>query len=187
MHSAMKKTLKNLIVSRINEWTEPDIYALSLFVYDENDNPCKPTVTLGYNTERQYRESLPHAYDEAEARWNYAFWLQNDFLCFGTGETAASVREWLVKKKLPFYEDDDPAWDDDLTYTRTAYITGEFVRELVSMVKQIHKEKVLTEKFGKELPIIIHELEYYPEIAQQNVKANGDLIDGSFLAFCGMK
>ena len=47
MHSAMKKTLKNLIVSRINEWTEPDIYALSLFVYDENDNPCKPTVTLG--------------------------------------------------------------------------------------------------------------------------------------------
>ena len=139
----MKKTLKNLIVSRINEWTEPDIYALSLFVYDENDNPCKPTVTLGYNTERQYRESLPRAYDEAEARWNYAFWLQNDFLCFGTGETAASVREWLVKKKLPFYEDDDPAWDDDLTYTRTAYITGEFVRELVSIVKQIHKEKVL--------------------------------------------
>ena len=39
-------------------WTDEDIYAVSLFVYNENDNPCKPTMTLGYNTEMQVKAFL---------------------------------------------------------------------------------------------------------------------------------
>jgi len=29
----------------------PDIYALSLFVYDEDDKPQQPALIVGYNTE----------------------------------------------------------------------------------------------------------------------------------------
>lgn len=85
-------------------WTDEDIYAVSLFVYNENDNPCKPTMTLGYNTEMQ--------------------------------------------------------------------------------VKEIHQSGVLTQKFKKELPIIIHELEYYDEIAEQNIEANGRILLADFIDFC---
>ena len=72
-------------------------------------------VTLGYNTERQVRSELSkgEAFDEAEARWNYAFWLQNDPLVFGIGGTAKIVRNWVVSSGFPYYDDDDTAWQDD--------------------------------------------------------------------------
>lgn len=64
----MKEKLKQMIISNIMEWDEKDIYAISLFVYDLNDNPCRPTVTLGYNTESQVVAETPNAWDENEAR-----------------------------------------------------------------------------------------------------------------------
>jgi hypothetical protein len=39
-----------------------DIYVVSFFVYDEEDDPRKPTVTVGFNTEADVaREPLPSA------------------------------------------------------------------------------------------------------------------------------
>lgn len=180
----IKEILKNLVISNINNWVDKDIYAISLFVYDENDNPCKPTVTLGYNTETHFNEELSNASNEQEARWNYAFWLQNEFLCFGIGETAKEVKVWLKNKQLPFYDDDDEAWDDDATYDKVEVIIKLFIDELVEVVKEIHQSGFLTQKFGKELPIIIHELEYYDEIAEQNIKANGRVLLEDFVDFC---
>lgn len=85
----MKELLEKMIVDSINSWTDKDIYAVSLYVSDEDGNPCKPTVTLGYNTERQYESEASGdglASDEEEARWNYACWLQNELFVFGTGK-----------------------------------------------------------------------------------------------------
>ena len=180
----MKEELKNLIISNIQQWDEPDIYAISLFVYDENDNPCKPTVTLGYNTERQVKNETPNASDELEARWNYAFWIQNEFFCFGTDETAGCVKDWILQNGLPYYEDDE-VWNDEEAMEEAEGITERFVDELVEIVQEIHQKKVLTEKFGKEMPILIHELEYYDEILEQNVIANGRQLTAGFAAFCG--
>ena len=36
--------------------------SISLWVQDLDDDPRKPTITVGFNTER----------------WNFAFWLQNE-------------------------------------------------------------------------------------------------------------
>ena len=143
-------------------------------------------VTLGYNTERQVRSELSkgEAFDEAEARWNYAFWLQNDPLVFGIGETAKTVRNWVVSSGFPYYDDDDTAWQDDNAIENTSQITETFVSVLIEAVKEIHEQGVLTLKFGRELPIIIHELEYYDEIAEQNIEANGDEIVNDFSEWC---
>lgn len=180
----MKDILKKLIISNIEKWTDEDIYVISLFVYDENDNPCKPTVTLGYNTEMQVKKETPNASDEQEARWNYAFWLQNEFFCFGIGETAIDVKNWLENNQLPYYEDCDEAWDDDETYDDVEVITKMFVEELICIVKEIHQSDLLMKKYGKEIPVIIHELEYYDEIAEQNIKANGKNLLADFVDFC---
>lgn len=64
----MKKQLKDMIISNIEKWSDTDIYVISLYVYDNGDNPCEPTVTLGYNTESQFKKETPNAYDEEEAR-----------------------------------------------------------------------------------------------------------------------
>ena len=180
----MKEKLKQMIISNIMEWDAKDIYAASLFVYDLNDNPCRPTVTLGYNTESQVAAETPNAWDENEARWNYAFWIQNSFFCFGEGETEKDIICWLNEHQLPNYADEDDAWDDDLTYEKTEIVTKIFVEELICIVKEIHQTGLLTKKFGKEIPILIHELEYYDEIAEQNIAANGTdgLLD--FIKFC---
>ena len=172
----MKEDLMKRILAAIQEMNEEDIYALSLFVYDDGDDPCRPTVTLGYNTERHVIKTTPRASDEQEARWNYAFWLQNEIFCYGTGETAGQVSEWMVANG--FSQDDDDEADME-------EVTEQFVGELVEVVQAIHRKKVLTEKFGKEIPILIHELEYYDEIAEQNIRANGEEMTRDFADFCG--
>ena len=177
----MKDKFKALIKEAVFSWSDPDIYAISLFVYDENDNPCRPTVTLGYNTEEQYRDSLDLT-DEKEARWNYAFWLQNQELYFGAGDSADDIRLWLEAKGLPFYDDNEVLSDE--SYRDLERVTHLFVDELIAVVRELHAEKFLTSKFGRELPVIIHELEYYDEIAEQNIQANGELLDKSFIDFC---
>lgn len=60
-----------------------DIYVVSSFIDNEDDDPRQPTLTIGYNTETQFRRSIQHAADEAEARWNYAFWIQNPLTVIG--------------------------------------------------------------------------------------------------------
>jgi hypothetical protein len=39
----------------------PGIYAVSLLVGHEDDDPQKPTITIGYNTESQVKRVLEHA------------------------------------------------------------------------------------------------------------------------------
>ena len=110
--------------------------------------------------------------------------IQNDFFCFGIDETAKDVKKWLESNRLPYYEDDDEAWKHGETYDKVEGITKLFVNELVEIVKEIHQSGLLTQKFGKELPIIIHELEYYDEIAEQNIMANGRELLADFVDFC---
>ena len=176
----MKELIKKMIAESIEKWTDEDIYAVSLFVYDENDNPSKPTVTLGYNTERQVAEAFEEGFaEENEARWNYAFWLQNSFFEFGRGDTVENVKQWVIDNGFEYEEDDSEA-----EFGEDSEITEAFTALLVDVVRELHEEKVLTAKFGKELPILIHELEYYDEIAEQNVKANGEELVRDFTEFC---
>ena len=63
-------------------------------------------------------------------------------------------------------------------------VTNAFVKVLVDIVKELHQSGFIKEKFGKEIPVIIHELEYYEEIANQNIEANGYELVEEFVNFC---
>lgn len=80
------------MIESINSIQENDIYAFSIFLQDIDDNPLQPVIVFGYNTERQFERSLNET-DELEARWNYAFWLQNSEFLFGENDTA-----WVVEQ-----------------------------------------------------------------------------------------
>jgi hypothetical protein len=177
----MKEILKGAIIDKIKKWTETDIYAVSLFVYNDGDNPSKPTVTLGYNTESRITQKESGVSD-IEFRWNYAYWLQNDELRFGFGDTAEIVKNWIVEQGLEYHENLDYEYTEDAEENDDK-ITESFIELLIEIVKEIHEDKILTEKFGKELPILIHELEYYDEIAEQNIEANGEELVKEFITF----
>lgn len=144
---AMKKVM--------SEWgTFPDdVYVLSIY-FEDNEANGTSSFYLGYNTEK----AASGYNSDDEARWNYAFWLQNEKKLFG---------------------------DDNDVYVRYIESCGSLA-VLANAVKQLHKSGIITELFGHELPVIIHELEYYPEIAEYNLKANGKkLVPKEFVDFCG--
>lgn len=180
----MKTLLLNEIKKAIKSWDKDGIYAVSLFVYNDNDNPCEPTVTLGYNTEEQYLDAKDDAYDAREARWNYAFWLQNEEYVFGYDKQSKKlVKQWLDQNGFPYYSESEIDFDkiDDEGLDS---ITKAFVDVLIDVVKTLHASGFIKEQFGKPVPILIHELEYYEEIAKQNVEANSKELVKDFVAFC---
>lgn len=174
---SLKDSIKSRIEKSILELKADDIYAFSLYVEDDCSDETRPTVTFGFNTLKNYEKATERASDSLEAKWNFAFWLQNEIFVYGMDETASDVENWIEQNNLL----DDK---DEKTESDTPKITRAFVNELIKAVKEIHNDRVLTSKFGKELPIIIHELEYYDEIAEQNIKANGKRLLGDFLEFC---
>lgn len=62
----------------IRSWSveaHQDIYALSIFIYDFDDDPLQPQAHLGYNTATQWQSQINRATTSDEAKWNFAFWL----------------------------------------------------------------------------------------------------------------
>jgi hypothetical protein len=152
-----------------------DAYVVSLLVYDEEDDPRRPTITVGFNTESRVAETTPRASDEAEARWNFAFWLQNELFLLGDSERdpqgAALRREWIEDAGL-WYSDDDEERDFDAAMRRGGEITERFVAMAVRVVRALHERSVIERSFGRPIPALVHELEYYEQIADQNRAAN---------------
>lgn len=164
-------------------WDVSDLYAVSLWVNNTCDNPCEPTVALGYNTEAKFEESLERASGKEEARWNYAFWLQNREFVFGEGETGETVKQWIEGNNLPYFPcvDYDFTIPDGVDRELLETITREFVDTLVEVVRELHDIGFIESTFGKAIPVIIHELEYYDVIARQNEKANPECAIAEFV------
>jgi len=113
----------------------------------------------------------------AEAKWNYAFWLQNKEQVIGSSyidnneEDLMRRKEWIKSLDL-WYSDQEEEEDFEHAMEKGARITQQFVNICVRVAKQIYDESVIFEVFGKTVPMIVHELEYYDEIADQTERAN---------------
>ncbi|MDE5619744.1 MAG: protein phosphatase 2C domain-containing protein [Ruminococcus sp.] len=175
----IKRLMSVLIEDTISSWEERDIYALSLFVYDDEDNPCKPTVILGYNTESEYIKNISIADSKQEARWNYIFWLQNNELSFGTDDTARIVRQWIISCGYPYDENADSS--DIKKYSS---ITKAFTELLADIVQNLHSSGFIEKTFGKDIPVLIHNLDYNIKTAEINLFANCSDSVRDFVNFC---
>lgn len=85
-------------------------------------------------------------------------------------EGAVLRQEWIESLGLAYSDDDK---EDFERYTQLAdHITERFVALCVQVARALHDEGSITGKFGRPVPIIVHELEYYDEIADQTRTAN---------------
>ena len=155
-------------ISNFDENILQDIYAISFFKSNQNDDPRQPLLVVGYNTISRWTECTPKprqeaewpiASDREEAKWNFAFWLQNEELVIG-GQNYDPVSCW-VKGLSYYYTEEQEEKDFDKTYLLGEEIQKKFINIIIEHAKKLHESGVIIDKFGRQVPIIIHELEYH--------------------------
>ena len=103
------KKIKNKILEwRIKDMQE--VYVLSFFIYDDEDDPRKPTLTFGYNTMSNYHKNIEKASNAQETKWNYAFWLQNEEIIIARNSDIKGIElrnKWITNLGL-MYSDIEP-------------------------------------------------------------------------------
>lgn len=162
----------------------PDIYVISFFVSDEDDDPQRPTLTVGFNTISNWQRQVAHASSIQEAKWNYAFWLQNQLAVLGESgtESAEWVQRWVRDLDLA-YTDEDEEEDFDRCIEFGQAITRRFVEECCEFAATLHRSGFVRGLCGRTIPILVHGLEYYDEIADQNERANPSGEADEFIAW----
>lgn len=84
----------------ISSWDETGIYAISFLVqanesYIYNGHSNVPEFSVSYNTEKDCQGAAPLS----EARWNYAFWRQNETYIIEADATNEGMRLLLTGMK----------------------------------------------------------------------------------------
>jgi hypothetical protein len=151
----------------------PDIYAVS-FLYEtgwtsdaEGDEVMlQGLVSLSYNTLSRYEEQIAQARDAAEAKWNFAFWLQ---------EVAAQVPRFLEPEYGTDPDKGELAVRDAWCAARGIAPTGSdgaglptygagFEEAIVAaygrVARELHQSGAIVRKLGRPVPVIIHTLTY---------------------------
>jgi hypothetical protein len=178
----MRDILLNKIKETILNSNKEDVYAVSLYLEYYNDNLYEPNVILSYNTNENVKNVVSEGVDELEARWNYAYWLQDDLYVFGENETKEHVKEWFINNGYEYLTYDE-YYSRDVDEELICEIDDKIKNELIEVVKKLHETNFIKEQFGKEIPVLIHELEYYDEILEINKKANPSYVIEEFSKF----
>ena len=142
----------------MSTWQEQDIYAVSFFVYSNEmfsfrgyDNVT--TFAISYNTEADCEGAGPHD----EERWNYAFWRQDEWHLIDPEEESLGMQllfDWYREQKITNIGYEGPETPDGPVGF------PEFVELLGKIARRIQDEGFLRNKFGRPIPIIVHDLEY---------------------------
>ncbi len=172
-------------IKEISDEYVKDIYAISFYFYAEDDDLRFPTIEVSYNTNENVKNETQNASSEMEAKWNYAFWLQEEIERVG-GEDDELLQKWF--KDTPYYftdEEDEEAEDDDELFDKLLdqgeKFDKEFIDGIIEIVQRLFSNNVIELKFGKNIPILIHELEYYDTPINWTKKANAPELIEEFL------
>ncbi|WP_295116406.1 hypothetical protein [uncultured Chitinophaga sp.] len=160
-----------------------DIYAISFYKSNVDDDLRLPVLTVGYNTVSNWKLSAPGEIPShhEEAKWNYAFWLQNEEMLIG-GDEDAVFDAWV--KGLPFYySDEEEEAEYEEVFEKGMKIQEAFMAITTALSLRLHEEGVIREKFGRDIPVIIHELEYYDEPITWTRKGNPPGLPNEFEAW----
>lgn len=156
-----------------------DAYVVSFYIWNEEQDPRLPTIQLNVNTESQVATAWPPetakraASSAGEARWNYAFWRHDGDVSIADGavdERGAHLRRrWA--EQIGTWVDELPG-HDEAAWARVALTTEHFWDVAARVARRLHDEGVVVEVFGRSIPIVLHELEYFGAIVDANRAAN---------------
>lgn len=170
----LNKYLYERIKTEMNSWKEEDIYAISFFlnaneanIYDGYSNVTY--FSISYNTEKD----CGGADENSEERWNYAFWRQNE-IAITDDEGMEVLFQWYKENEIHNigYEKGN-CYDENQRYIGKGPAGYYELLTVVSDVaNKLQNENYIVTKFGKAIPIIIHDLEYPWYVIEATKKAN---------------
>ncbi len=165
-----------------------DVYAFSLWLHHEDDDPRRPVLWLGSDTETQVELVVDAASSPEEARWNHAYWQQDTVTEIGGQrdlDGSSAIEAWFRCGVGLWFTDEEERADFDGTIERGQAMHEAFFGKAAEAVALIHERGSSVGPNGAPLPMIVHELEYSEEIAAQNRRVNPDgLLPPGFFAWC---
>ena len=178
--------LEKKLREAISTFNEDEIYAISFFVYSNESYEYREfsnvtTFAVSYNTERDcgYAEEL------SERRWNYAYWRQNEIPIidyYEDTEGAEILFDWYFENGINNIGYEESAFSCNVSEDRGPVGYYELLEEVTAVAKKLQDEEFIKSKFGKAIPIIIHELEYPWYTIEATKKANAKGEANVFLA-----
>jgi hypothetical protein len=162
----------------MDTWSESGIYAISFFVYSNEAYQYKnysniSTFAISYNTEDDCEGA--DLYDEE--RWNYAFWRQDETPIIDPDEEpemTALLFDWYKENGITdIGKEDDDCYDSNFNYIGKGPVGHYELLQIISEVaSKLQSEGYVEQHFGKDIPIIIHGLEYAWYDIEATKKAN---------------
>lgn len=143
----------------IKNWKPDNGYAVSFFLNMNLIDGNMPHLKISYNTETDCNNA---SMDSVE-RWNYAFWAQNEFAIIDSKNEISECIKWLNSQGIANVGAEiEGQYDETFNYVGTGPAGYRELAELLSEVAiKIRKDGLIKEIFGKEVPVIIHGLEYF--------------------------
>lgn len=151
-----------------------DTYAVSFYVWADEDDPRRMVLSVSYNTNTRVAACTPKAADgsdvgwsiassASEATWNYAFWLQREVatLCGSAGQTECLLLRaaWVEATGLG-YTDEEEEENFERTLELGEKICLQFWQMAGRVARRLQQENKVESIFGHRVPIIVHDLEY---------------------------
>lgn len=181
--------LERKLHSIISAWNEGGIYAISFLVcanegYEYNGYSNVTEFHVSYNTENDCRG----AGELSEERWNYAFWRQDETPVIEADDENEGMKilfDWYEENGVENigYEDYSACYDDEMRYVGKGPVGyGELLSEITEAAQKLQESGFIRGKFGRPIPVIIHDLEYSWYVIEATEKANSNGEADTFLA-----
>lgn len=173
-----------------------DIYVISLYI-DFDDGPHHMKVWLYFNTHSHLRKVIAEGEEPEEAKWNFALWEQDYITAVGlTAEECPDLADessqlliagWLRQHGLYRTPEEIEAMLQDGDPDRYAD-WEEQVRErlldlVVEVARQLQETGVVLAKFGRSIPLLVHEWDYNPWTLEATRCANPEGLTAEFEAW----
>ena len=166
-----------------------DIYAISFWKDNVDDDPRRPVVTIGYNTVSHAEAQKQNASNAMEAKWNYAYWMQDDTGTLGGNDTMLRL---YFKDEGLFYtlhelnkaekqEENGNPEGYRMIEEKDRRMQEAFMDIVIEVANRLQRNEPITRALGRDLPIIIHELEYYDQPVGWTAKANPTPLVAEFM------
>ena len=178
----LKSVLYEKVKSEILKWNEKEIYAISFLVesneaYKYNNFQNVTMWAISYNTEKD----CDGAGDFDEERWNYAFWRQDETPIIDVdtpNKYTDALFDWYTGNDITNIgeENEDQMYDENSDYIGKGPVGHYELLQIASDVaKKLQEDGIIKNHFKKDIPIIVHGLEYawYDFEATKNANPNG--------------
>ncbi|MGX2997633.1 hypothetical protein JNUCC64_25790 [Streptomyces sp. JNUCC 64] len=144
-------------VGRLPHALRPEIYVVSFRIGRHEDDPRRPYLTVGCNTESRYHERLRH-HGADEARWNPAHWLPGGERVGGAPEDPAGAAAFRAEAiRLGFwYEDGDDLTDDEEDDCAEA-LYGLFADACERAAEALSAHGMVAAALGRAAPVVVHD------------------------------